>query len=303
MSDWAADLGIGGRSGGLPQGYRREGRIVGRAELFEGDGRGLWREGEFVARAEAPNTTSAVEARIRRRTLERLVADHGFDRSAPALEIGCGDGLVTRQLLDLGFERLVSSDISLPSLAKLEAGLDDAERERIALVVDDILLLPFDRGSFATVIAWGVLSVTPDLGRALELSWKWLAPGGCLLLAEPVLESVLAYTLVRGDLAEFRRTLAEGTRAARWEDREERYRVHRHAFYLERIADLPNAELVAEGGISMLPSLALGGVAQDETLGADELAEISELLGDEEVEELRLWRQCWWLLRKGASSR
>ncbi len=245
-----------------------------------------------------PHTTSAIEAAIRQRHLRRLVESAGIDRSLPVLELGCADGLVTDHLLRIGFERLVATDIEYPSVAKLDQSLESSQHERVLLVVDDMLGLPFPRSSFTTIVAWGVLSVTGDFDRALERAWDWVAPGGWLLLAEPILESVLVYTLVRGDLAEFRRTWDEGTRAGAWETRDDRYRVNRLNFYRRRLEALPGATIAEAGGISMLPSLVLGGVAQDRTLPQTELSELSERLTDPELDDVALWRQAFWLLRK-----
>jgi SAM-dependent methyltransferase len=295
--DWKAAL-FAGPAGGVPQGYRREGEVLGRDELLDGGGPEIWSKIDFVGRAQTPYTTSAVEAEIRRRHLERLVKDSPIDPGKPTLELGCGDGLVTGHLLDLGFRQLVSTDIQGASVARLGRSLGRAERERVLLVVDDLMRLPFAEGAFETVIAWGVLSVSGDFERGLERAWSWLAPGGHLLLAEPVLESVLVYALVRGDLDEFKRTLDEGTRAALWDRRDDRYPVNSHRFYLDRLADLPGGSIVRSGGINMLPSLILGGVLQDSPLPDEERAALAELLTDPALDDLRLWRQAYWLVEK-----
>jgi SAM-dependent methyltransferase len=288
------------KDGVLPEDaeYRREGAVLGREELLGSRGP-LWAESEFVGRAETPHTTSAMEAKIRKRQLERIVEGGALDAAEPALELGCADGLVTRHLLELGFEKLVSTDLEHATVARLESSLSDAEHERVMLIVDDLLKLPFGESAFATVIAWGVLSVSGDFERALELSWEWTAPGGHLLLAEPVLESVLLYALVRGDVDEFRRILREGSRPAGWENREDRYGVNKLGFYRDRLAQLQGATVVDEGGVSILPSLILGGIAQDRALPERELDELDELLSDPDLDELLMWRQAYWLVRKG----
>jgi SAM-dependent methyltransferase len=279
-------------------GYRRFGGIVGREELLTSEDRRLFSQSEFVARSKVPYTTSAVEARIRRRHLERLANAFPLDRKQPVLELGCADGLVTHALLELGFEKLVSTDIVHSTVATLDGSLTPELRERVLLVVDDLLRLPFEEASFGAVIAWGVLSVTGHFEHALERSWEWVAPGGYMLLAEPLLESVLVYTLVRGDLDEFRRTLSEGTRAGVWEDRKDRYRVNPSSFYEEHLSRLPGATVSEAGGVNMLPSLILGGLVQDTPVPEAELAQLSDLLGDPGLDDLALWRQAFWLLRK-----
>jgi SAM-dependent methyltransferase len=296
---WKQALVPGAHDGSPTAGYEQIGNIVGRPELMAAAGQRTWWEGEFSGRAQVPHTTSAAEAVIRRRQLERLTDSTGFERSRPLLELGCADGLVTHHLLALGFERVVSTDIEFASVVKLDRSLEDADRDKVMLIVDDMLRLPFADSSFDVVIAWGVLSVSGDFDRALERAWGWVAPGGRLLLAEPILESVLVYTLVRGDLDEFRRTLAEGTRAAAWDAREERYCVNRLGFYRDRLRALPDAAIAVEGGVNMLPSLVLGGIAQDSPPGETRLAELTELLTDSDLDDLALWRQAFWVVEKG----
>jgi SAM-dependent methyltransferase len=296
---WKERILVGAAPGELPDGYRRQTGVVGRGELLDASGQGVWAESEFVARSRTPHTTSAVEARIRRRHLERMVGEFPVDRGQPVLDLGCADGTVAHDLLELGFGRVVSTDILPESVAALDRSLDADASDKVLLVVDDMLQLPVADSSFGTVIAWGILSVSGDFDRALDSAWRWLAPGGHLLLAEPLLEQALVYPLVRGDLAEFRRVRSERTRAAMWDRREERYPVNDRRFYSERLAALPSAAVVESGGVSMLPSLALGGVLQDVAIDDAEKETLAELLGSPEFDELALWRQAYWLVRKG----
>jgi len=214
------------------------------------------------------------------------------------LDLGCADGTIAHDLLKLGFEQLVSTDILASGVATLERSLADEDRERALLIVDDLLRLPFPDASFGTVIAWGILSVSGDFDRALELAWSWVEPGGHLLFAEPLLEQALVYALVRGDLEEFRRISSERSRPEMWEKRESRYGVEPAGFYARRIAELPGASAIESGGINMLPSLVLGGLLQDSPVSDDEKAELAELLSDPALDELTLWRQGFWLVRK-----
>lgn len=296
---WKETILQGAENGRLPGGYRRQGAILGRAELLDATDRGVWSESEFVARSKTRHTTSAVEAEIRRRHLERLFTRFGIDAEQPILDLGCADGLLARDLLELGCEKLVSTDILPQLVATLDRSLAADQRDRVLLLVDDMLKLPLRESSFAAVFAWGILSVSGDFDRALELAWDWVAPGGYLLLAEPLLEQALLYPLVRADLQEFRRVREERTRAGMWEEREDRYRVNPLRFYAERLEALPGVAVADSGGISMLPSLILGGLLQDSPVDEAELAELTDALSDPELDEIALWRQAFWLVRKG----
>ncbi len=297
-ASWKESILRGSAADGLPEGYGRRDEVVGRAEILDQTDRSVWSGSEFVARSRTPHTTSAIEAVIRRRHLERLVERNRIDTRAPILDLGCADGLLARDLLDLGSEKLVSTDILPELVATLNRSLAADQRERVLLLVDDMLTLPLAEASFGTVFAWGILSVSGDFPGALARAWKWVASGGHLLLAEPILESVLAYTLVRSDLDEFRRTLEERTRAAMWDTREDRYPVRPLAFYREQIEGLADATIVEAGGISMLPSLVHGGLMQESPIDDAGREQLTALLSDPELDELYLWRQAYWLIRK-----
>jgi SAM-dependent methyltransferase len=295
---WQESVLQGAENGRLPEGYQRHGAILARAELLASSDQSVWSTSDFFARSKVPHTTSAVEAEIRRRHLKRLFTTYEIDAERPVLDLGCADGLLAHDLLQIGCEKLVSTDI-LPHLVEtLDRSLAAEQRERVLLVVDDMMRLPLRQSSFTAVFAWGILSVAGAFDRALDLAWSWVAPGGYLLLAEPLLEQALVYPLIRGDPDEFRRVQAERTRAGMWEERDDRYRVNTVRFYTDRLKRLPAAKVAESGGISMLPSLLLGGLFQEKPVGDDKRAEFSELLKGPELDELALWRQAFWLVQK-----
>jgi SAM-dependent methyltransferase len=296
---WQETVLQGAENGRLPEGYQRHGAILARAELLASSDQSVWSTSDFFARSKVPHTTSAVEAEIRRRHLKRLFTTYEIDAEPPVLDLGCADGLLAHDLLQIGCEKLVSTDILLHLVQMLDRSLAAEQRERVLLVVDDMMRLPLQQSSFSAVVAWGILSVAGDFDRALDLAWSWVAPGGYLLLAEPLLEQALVYPLIRGDLDEFARVRAERTRAGMWEEREDRYPLNPVRFYTDRLKRLPDAKVAESGGISMLPSLLLGGLLQDSPRDQAELAELSELLKDPELDDLTLWRQAFWLVQKG----
>ena len=299
MSAWKEAVLESSENGRLPDGYERRGEILGRSELLTRGDETVWSESEFAARSKVAHTTSAVEAVIRRRHMDRLMRTFEIDSGRPVLDLGCADGLLAHNLLDNGCEKVVSTDL-LPHLVEtLDRSLDPEQRDRVLLIVDDLMRLPLRRSSFSAVFAWGILSLVGDFERALELAWSWVEPGGYLLLAEPLLEQALIYPLVRGDVDEFRRVLSERTRAGMWEERDQRYPVNPLRFYTDRLEQLSEASVAESGGISMLPSLTLGGLLQDSPGSQDELADLSERLTDPELDQLALWRQAFWLVQKG----
>lgn len=293
IGDWRVGIFASGK---LPPGYVAIDGGAAREELLQGHARQFWTKSEFSLRAETPFTTSYMERQIRSRLLARATEE--FDRGGVVLELGCGDGLVTRDLLSLGFERLVASEI-LPNLASAAWDSISAEfRERVCVVVDDVLEVPFLPAHFPLVVAWGVLSVCGHFERALERAWAWVRPGGALLIVEPLLEHALVYALVRGDFEEFARTLAEGTRPEMWDKRDSRYPLWTYDRYSVEFERLPGGHIEVADGVNMLPSLVFGGLLQDQSMPQDVKNRLQEALLAPEMDKLRLWRQALWLIRK-----
>src|SRR5947207_15222737 len=105
----------------------------------------------------------------------RVAADAG----GPVLELGCGTGRVSRPLAKAGVD-LVGIDRSAPMLAR--AVTKSPTRQLAKFVRGDIRALPFEEGSFASVIApYGILqSLTRprDLTATLASVARVLAVGG-----------------------------------------------------------------------------------------------------------------------------
>lgn len=100
------------------------------------------------------------------------------DSLGRVLEIGAGTGYFSLNLALAGrIESLTATDISpgmLESLSKTAAGLGIP----VETVVTEAEILPFEDGSFDTVIGHAVLHHIPDLDRAFSEFFRVLVPGG-----------------------------------------------------------------------------------------------------------------------------
>jgi ubiquinone/menaquinone biosynthesis C-methylase UbiE len=105
---------------------------------------------------------------------------------ATSLEIGCGTGYFTLNLLALGvIDRATASDISPGMLTALQT---NAARLGLSVetVAGDAEQLPFADASFDLVMGHAVLHHLPDLGRAFGEFFRVLRPGGTLVfMGEP----------------------------------------------------------------------------------------------------------------------
>ncbi len=107
-------------------------------------------------------------------------------RFGTSLEVGCGTGYFTLNLLQLGvIDRATATDISPGMLGRLQA---NAERLGLSVetVAGDAERLPFDDESFDLVLGHAVLHHLPDLDRAFGEFARVLRPGGTLVfMGEP----------------------------------------------------------------------------------------------------------------------
>ncbi len=109
---------------------------------------------------------------------QRVILDALPDSARSALDVGCGDGLLVRELA-ARVPRVVGIDLDGPSLARARDELAGIDSARVELVRGDVMTHPFEPASFdvvASVAALHHLDARAGLIRMREL----LAPGGLL---------------------------------------------------------------------------------------------------------------------------
>lgn len=114
-----------------------------------------------------------------------LYRDAFFELLPPApatvLEIGCGEGRVSRDLADRGYE-VTGLDVA-PSLVAAAAEADP----RSTFVVGNGASLPFDDGSFDVVVSYNSLTDVDDMPRVVAEAGRVLRHGGhfCVCVPHP----------------------------------------------------------------------------------------------------------------------
>jgi SAM-dependent methyltransferase len=98
------------------------------------------------------------------------------------IEIGCGEGRVTRDLKARG-HYVVGIDAS-PTLVG-SAGMLDTAGEYL---VSDAASLPFEDESFDLAVAYNSLMDIDEMGSAVREAWRVLTPGGrfCVCVTHPI---------------------------------------------------------------------------------------------------------------------
>jgi ubiquinone/menaquinone biosynthesis C-methylase UbiE len=99
-----------------------------------------------------------------------------------ALEVGCGEGRVSRDLAEHGWD-VTGIDASL-SLVRAAAAAHPAGTYALA----DASALPFEDGTFQLVVAYNALMDMEDMPGAVREAERVLAPGGtfCVCITNPV---------------------------------------------------------------------------------------------------------------------
>jgi SAM-dependent methyltransferase len=102
-------------------------------------------------------------------------------RGGDLLDVGCGPGMMVRQLLDMrpGDFRITASDLSpaMVEATRQRVGDTDDVQVRVASIED----LPFPDESYDVVLAMGVLEYV-DVARALGELARVARPGGLVLV-------------------------------------------------------------------------------------------------------------------------
>jgi ubiquinone/menaquinone biosynthesis C-methylase UbiE len=103
------------------------------------------------------------------------------------LEIGCGQGVVTRLLVERFGAQTVATDFDPEQLAVARERLDDLE-ERVEFRIVDARAMPFDDAQFDGVFSFGVLHhVLNGWRQVIAETARVLKPGGWFIFTDLVL--------------------------------------------------------------------------------------------------------------------
>lgn len=140
-----------------------------------------------LTRWEKRLVNSLANAKRTARTAAALLERVTLPPEPQCLEIGCGQGAVTRLLVEQYGARVVASDYDPDQLALAQQRLADLD-ERVEFHVVDARAMPFDDAQFDGVFSFHVLHHIPGGWRQVVTETaRVLRPGGWFVLTDIVL--------------------------------------------------------------------------------------------------------------------
>lgn len=120
----------------------------------------------------------AFEIRIRAETVQQLLNSSEHKR---VLDIGCGDGSLSLQLLDEN-TNVTLLDFSTSMLSKVQANVPPRFSQNAKLVHADFVTAPIHPGSFDVILCVGVLAHVGSPAAVISKVASLLEPGGCVIV-------------------------------------------------------------------------------------------------------------------------
>ncbi len=123
----------------------------------------------------------------------------GFDRNAPLLDLGCGQGFMLRYLKSAGFTNLTGIDISGEQVEKARSSGFNA------IKADAFTFLKENENQIEIIVAIDVIEhfKKEELFELLNLIHRALKPGGLFISQTPNGEGLMPGYVIYGDLTHF----------------------------------------------------------------------------------------------------
>jgi cyclopropane fatty-acyl-phospholipid synthase-like methyltransferase len=156
-----------------------------------------WDGVRLTERAKIELTTSYYETKLYEKTIRKVISKIP---EGMILELGAGDGRITRMLLDNWCGSILACECNKPALERLHASLSAEDRQRLLLLCGSIEDLQLKYVSFSAIVAIEVLHY---LGASFNAFFARLAsalePNGKLVHSEATAEGWLLYCLAIDD--------------------------------------------------------------------------------------------------------
>lgn len=217
---------------------------------------------------------SYYESRFYKRALRPWL--EGLDRNLPVLDLGAGDGRFTELLIEMGFQKIVCTDVSVDNVLSLvDLARERNAQDRVRIVLSDAADPIFADASFQAVLCIGVLYYLGDdfENGKLEVA-RILRKGGLLIESEPDLEGQAVKAIAFEGLDRFAKVVKEKNFVEMYDGKEFPLRL----FDRDEMRDIferQGFDVVDTHGLSIFPLLmvvarARGGIKEAEILDREE---------------------------------
>ncbi len=115
-------------------------------------------------------------------SLRAWITGLGLPYGAEVLEVGCGSGALTGDMLDMGY-KVSAIDASGRMLKRARQRIE--EREGLTFTQADALDLPFENGSFDATVAASLLNAVSDRQALLAEMFRVTKAGGIVSVFSP----------------------------------------------------------------------------------------------------------------------
>ncbi len=258
---------------------------------------------DYDTRLNTPYTTTKHEGRNYFQLVDEVCRN--FSKDSLLMDLGCGDGRLSRFLLSLGFRRILSIDLDSHNLRRLSSRLSDEEKSRIVMLQADCTRLPLApfESNWDGIFALGLFNIFHS--RIVEICAQLhnlLSPEGYLINTDPTLEGSLLYALIRQDMEEFCQVALTRTKSIDYDNqRSRRYPVFADG-EMETLLAKANLGVIRTRGISVLPSLVFGGIFQMKSFSENQKAEIARRVDELADQKVPVYRVKMYISQKRAIS-
>ena len=220
---------------------------------------------DYASRAANPMTTTAGEWPYYRDAITR--AAEALPCDAVVIDLGCGDGRVSLELLRRWPLKAVSIDLDEANLSRLAARVPADQSDRWLGCLANAKTLRLPEGAAHAVFAMGLLHTLPaDAPTVLKEIHRALRPGGVLVNSEATVEGALLYAVARRSVTELQRVAGTRTKTSGFDSPNAPRVAVLEPAVVQHMLEGAGFAVEARLPVSVLPSLVYGGWLQEQAL-------------------------------------
>lgn len=253
---------------------------------------------DYLSRMSEPMSTTAGEWPYYSQAIHyatRLLPEKGV-----ALDLGCGDGRVTLELLRTSSLNVISVDIDHANMLRVTQRIGTDQKPRWLGWVGDAKTLDLPMESLDAVCVMGLLHVLlPEVASLLRSLYGFLRTGGLLINSEATVEGALLYAIARRSIQEFQRVASSQTKTVDFDNPSAPRVPVVSSSHMQGLLESAGFQIVHRVPVSVIPSLLYGAWFREESLSETERRGIHEIVHMLRKSEVNAARVEIFISRKG----